>query len=219
MTTRRPCSYPAVMLAVFLTLVLLPAAALADAPPVTPVTPAKPATPDAQAKPATPAASPQLSPLSGLFFLLGTWNGIGEGKPGEASGQARFRRDLQGQVIVRTSYAAHPKQGDRPASRHDDLMVIYPDAGGHVRADYYDNEGHVIRYAVTARPGGAVFVSDVEPNAPRFRLTYTLHPDGTLGGGFEFAPPGKPEAFSPYLSWNSRRQGSDPFAGERPSAE
>ena len=85
-------------------------------------------------------------------------------------------------------------------------MVIYATEGAGVRADYYDSEGHVIRYSVTsAAPGEATFLSDVVAGAPRFRLNYKLGADNLLKGEFAIAPPGKPEAFAPYLAWESRK--------------
>jgi hypothetical protein len=148
-------------------------------------------------------APKQLEPLS---FLLGEWESIGGGKPGEAAGIAAFARNLQDRVIVRTSFAEYPASGSAPASRHDDLMVIYADGDAGIRADYYDNEGHFIHYAVTvAAPGEAVFLSDVVNGALRFRLSYKLGPEGLLKGEFAVAPPGKPEAFARYLAWESRK--------------
>jgi hypothetical protein len=143
------------------------------------------------------AASPaELEPFS---FLIGEWPSSGTGQPGEGKGTAVFARSLQDRVIVRTSFAQYP------GSRHDDLMVIYGAAGG-VRADYYDSEGHVIRYAVTSPASGhAVFVSDPMPGALRFRLTYRMQSADTLKGEFDIAPPNAPDTFKPYLSWESRR--------------
>jgi hypothetical protein len=93
--------------------------------------------------------------------------------------------------------------------RHDDLMVIYVTETGDLRADYYDNEGHVIRYRITVPANRqAVFVSEVEPKAPCYRLSYTLTPGGWLEGRFDIAPPGKPESFSHYLTWTARRKTS-----------
>ena len=107
---------------------------------------------------------------------------------------------------MRTSYAEYPASKTAPASRHDDLMVIYDGDGGHIRADYYDNEGHIIHYTVTvAVSGEASFVSDTISGAPRFRLSYKLGPDGLLKGEFAIAPPGKPDAFARYLAWESRK--------------
>jgi hypothetical protein len=149
------------------------------------------------------AAPRELEPLA---FLIGNWGGADSGQSGQAAGSAEFSRGLQDRVILRTSFAEYPAADGRPASRHDDLMVIYAGAAGAVRADYWDSEGHIIRYAVqTTATGKAVFVSDGVSGEPRYRLTYEIDPPGTLKGEFAIAPPGTPEAFKPYLSWTSRK--------------
>jgi hypothetical protein len=142
------------------------------------------------------------APLAPLQFLLGTWEGIGD--QAGATGRFTFAPDVQDRVIVRTNYSETPASGGTPASRHDDLMVIYVD-GGLVKADYFDSESHVIRYVAEARPGKVVFVSEITTAEPRYRLTYTRSSATTVAGTFEVAPPGKPDAFSPYLSWTARR--------------
>ena len=158
------------------------------------------------------AAPKELKPLT---FLLGDWTASGSGKPGDGTGSTTFSLGLQDRVILRTNTADYPATAKAPASRHDDLMVIYAGEGAGVKADYYDNEGHVIHYAVTAEaPGEASFVSEVVTGSPRFRLHYTLAADGVLKGEFSIAPPGKPEAFAPYLSWEARR--AAPEAKARP---
>jgi hypothetical protein len=151
------------------------------------------------------AAAPKgLEPLG---FLLGDWQADGGGKPGEASGGFTFAPSLQERVIVRTNYAEYPAASGKPASRHDDLMVLYATELGELRADYYDNEGHVIRYVgSTPKAGELILVSEISSGAPRFRLTYKLGADGVLVGQFEVAPPGKPDSFGPYLAWTSRRK-------------
>lgn len=109
-------------------------------------------------------------------------------------------------MIVRTNYAEYPASGERPELPHDDLMVVYVAAGGAVRADYYDSEGHVVRYSVRSPAvDGALFVSDVAAGEPRYRLSYKLEPSGVLKGDFAIAPPGQPEAFRPYLAWQASR--------------
>ena len=70
---------------------------------------------------------------------------------------------------MRKNRAEYPAAKDRPAVVHEDLMVIYPDAK---RAIYFDSEGHVINYAIEADGKSAVFVSEPDPAAPRYRLTY-----------------------------------------------
>jgi hypothetical protein len=143
--------------------------------------------------------------LEPLGFLIGQWSASGAGQPGAASGAATFTRSLQDRVILRTSYAEYPATEAKPASRHDDLMVIYAAAGGGSRADYYDNEGHIIHYAVRSpAPREAIFLSEPD-GGPRFRLTYRLEATGVLRGEFAVSPPGAGEAFKPYLTWESRK--------------
>jgi len=145
--------------------------------------------------------------LGPLAFLLGDWRADGGGKPGEASGGFTFAPSLQDRVIVRTNHAEYPAAADKPSSRHDDLMVLYATDSGEIRAEYYDSEGHVIRYVGrTPSAGELTLVSEVLEGAPRFRLRYRLSPDGGLEGRFEIAPPGQPDAFGPYLSWTARRR-------------
>jgi len=145
------------------------------------------------------------SRLEPLSFLLGEWEGAGSGSPGPGSGVATFSRGLQDRVIILTTYSQYPASQTNQAFRHDDLMIIYVEQGN-LRADYYDNEGHIIRYAASApAPGEALFVSDVVSGTPRYRLGYKLV-DGKLTGRFEIAPPGKPDGFSKYLEWETRRK-------------
>lgn len=153
-----------------------------------------------------PAQSPQPA-LAPLAFLLGSWEA--EPQPGGGTGTCSFRVDLQGQAIVRTNHADVPASEGRPAASHDDLMVVFVEASQPLQADYFDNEGHRIRYAVTAGPDGKVaFLSAAAPGAPRFRLTYSPAPRGRVSGLFEIAAPGS--EFRTYLSWTMRRPGSVP---------
>ena len=167
--------------------------------------------------PATRAAGPPVAAaaattapaeLEPFAFLVGEWPSTGAGQPGAGTGAATFTRGVQDKVIVRASYADYPAAAGKPASRHDDLMVIYAAPGGGARADYYDSEGHVIRYVVQSpAPGQAIFLSEAAAGAPRFRLGYTLAAPGVLKGEFAIAPPGSPDTFKPYLTWESHRKG------------
>lgn len=142
------------------------------------------------------------APLAALQFLLGTWQAVGD--PTGATGGFTFAPTVQDRVIVRTNYSNTPASGDKPASRHDDLMTIYVEAGI-VKADYIDSEGHVIRYVAQTRDGEVRFVSEIKPFEPRYRLTYTKRSADAIDGKFEIAPPGTPEAFAPYLGWTARK--------------
>jgi hypothetical protein len=156
--------------------------------------------------PALRAAEPvELQPLA---FLVGEWVSSGAGEPGAGTGTAVFSRGLQDEVILRTSFAEYPAADGRPPSRHDDFMIIYVSPPG-VRADYYDSEGHVIRYRVRSpSPGQAVFLSDPVAGQPTYRLTYTLTSTGALDGQFEVADPGTAE-FKSYLTWHSQKRNNE----------
>jgi hypothetical protein len=131
-------------------------------------------------------------PFAELAPLLGSW----EARSGDAKGGFTLERALGGKVLVRKNHAEYP---DRKQV-HDDLMVIYAE-GAATRADYYDSEGHVIRYAVTATPAQkrVVFLSDAQPGAPRFRLTYDYGGKDVLALAFDIAPPNAPDAWKSYI--------------------
>jgi hypothetical protein len=141
-------------------------------------------------------------PLAPLQFLLGEWEGVGD--QAGATGGFSFAPGVQDRVIVRTNVSNTPASGGTPASRHDDLMIVYVE-GETVKADYFDSEGHVVRYVAAPRSGAVVFLSEIKPSEPRYRLTYTRSSATKIEGSFEVAPPGKPDAFSLYLSWKARK--------------
>ncbi len=144
--------------------------------------------------------------LQPFAFLVGEWTAAGSGQPGAGTGAAVFSLDLQDNVIVRKSYADYPAADGKPAFRHEDLMVIHATVDSPVRAEYYDSEGHVIRYVVMSHKAGeAVFLSAPVAGQPRYRLSYALDDEGVLKGEFAASPPGALEAFKPYLSWESRK--------------
>ncbi len=150
-------------------------------------------------------APPPPDPLAPVEFLLGEWAGEGGGKPGQAtSATSTFRRDLGGRVAVRRSRSEYaPRAGEAAGAAHEDLLVVHPSAGG-LRAVYFDDEGHVIEYAVTAEPGRATFESVPAGPGPRFRLAYARRADGDVDVTFSIAPPGKP--FETYVSGRMRRR-------------
>ncbi len=140
--------------------------------------------------------------------LLGEWVGEGTGAPGEGSGGFAYAADLQGRVIVRRNFADYPAAGGRPAFSHSDLMVIYQEPSGAVRADYFDNEGHVIRYGASWSPDGraVTFVSDAVAGAPRYRLTQALAGADRMTIRFEIASPAAPDSFRTYIEARALRK-------------
>ena len=145
--------------------------------------------------------TPATAPPDLWKFLIGDWVGEGGGDPGQGTGWFTFAYDLQQKVIVRKNHAEYPATKDRPATIHDDLMIVYPDASKKSRAIYFDSEGHVINYELLPAADGnsLVFLSDATPSAPRFRLTYTKSGDKAVKILFEMAMPDKPDTFMKYI--------------------
>lgn len=146
-------------------------------------------------------------------FLLGSWTTAGAAKAEEGTGTASFSLELDANVIVRRNRVEFPpREPGKAPSVHEDLLVIYPQGGG-FRAIYFDNERHVIEYAVTFAGDEAAFET-ANDDGPRFRLLYRLLPDRTLASEFYIAPPGK--EFSLYLKGAARRvEPPPPESGER----
>ncbi len=141
-------------------------------------------------------------------FLLGEWKGVGEGQPGQATGGFTFKPDLQRRVLVRTNFADYPATKNRPASRHDDLMIVYQESlESPTRAIYFDNEGRVIHYEVRVNPAArtAIFLSEPAAGAPRYRLSYIGKEQDTVSLKFEISPPDKPEQFQTYIEASAKR--------------
>ncbi len=142
----------------------------------------------------------------GIDALVGEWIGAGSGAPGEGKGGFTFQRELQGKLLVRHNFAEYPATKDRPAYRHDDLMVIYENSPKALRADYWDNEGHVIRYAVTTSDDkcSITFESPRSAADPAYKLTYTFKSPDEVTIGFQIAPPGKD--FGNYITASATRK-------------
>jgi hypothetical protein len=139
-----------------------------------------------------------------LRMLLGTWESAGDTQLGQGLGTASFSAELNGQIIVRRSFAEYTS-GPQAGTRHDDLLVIYreaPDAPP--KAIYFDSEGHVIRYSIaTPTERSVVFQSDSSAPGPRYRLSYA-RAENALDGTFEIAMPGAD--YKTYLSWTSSKR-------------
>jgi hypothetical protein len=136
--------------------------------------------------------------------LAGTWLGEGSGEPGQATrGEFTFAPDLQGKVLTRRNFSEYAATKDRPAFRHDDLMVLWK-SGGATHASYWDNEGHAFEYRCTAAP--PKWTCETSGVTPGFRLEYTLTAPDALTLAFSISPSGKPDAFKPYVTARARRK-------------
>jgi hypothetical protein len=158
------------------------------------------------------AQTPKSSFLNSWQPLLGRWTAEGGGAPGRSVGEFSFAAELDGQVVVRRNRSESAASEGSPAHVHEDLTIIYPGAAGErAQAVYFDNEGHQIHYTAEWSGDGKelTMVSEPAAGAPRFRFTYKLLAPTELRVSFDIAPPGKPDAFTPYLAGNAHKaQGS-----------
>lgn len=149
------------------------------------------------------APQPEINPFQQLSFLMGTWEAKTAGNAVTASGTYTFRVELNGHVVARhsTSDTAKCKGPADFDCEHGDLLYIYPDVPGQpLRAIYFDNEGHVIHYTVTALDATtAEFLSDPAQPGPQFRLLYELK-GAVMSGKFQMRMPGQ-QGWHSYLEW------------------
>ena len=74
-------------------------------------------------------------------WLIGNWEGVGNGKPGEGKGVFSFEYQLDQNVIVRKSHSEYPSRDSKKMTIHDDLLVVYLDENKNLsKAIYFDNE-------------------------------------------------------------------------------
>ena len=152
--------------------------------------------------------------LEGLSYLVGRWTDTSRrGEPGSSTaGGETWRLALDGQILVREAWCEFPAEGERPAFRHEDLLVVYLESDGEVRAIFWDSQGHLIHYReVHADPDGqgVGFVSDPAAPGPRQWLQYRFEAPDRLSAVFSLHGSGAP-GFTPYLSWASVRAASPP---------
>ena len=149
----------------------------------------------------TPAPS-KTDPFASIRFLEGTWEARTQGaSAASSSGVYTFRMELGNHILARHSSTDPGCKG--PATfdcEHGDLLYVYQDSAGEpLKAIYFDNEGHVIHYNVSAAsPGTVIFLSEPSPG-PRFRLVYELK-NSIMTGKFQALMPGASE-WNSYLEW------------------
>jgi hypothetical protein len=161
----------------------------------------------AQNQPTAPA-SVKADTWAGIRFLLGSWQAKTTGGVAQAQASAgySFRLELRDHIMARHSRSGACSAPDDFNCQHSDLLYIFPASTGQaLEAIYFDNEGHVIHYAVsTPKPGTAVFLTDPAQPGPQYRLDYTLL-YGVMTGQFEMKMPGQAD-FTSYLEWSGKRQ-------------
>jgi hypothetical protein len=152
---------------------------------------------------ATPA-----DPWKVLAFLEGTWDAHAQaGSAGaQSTGTYTFKPELKHHVLVRRSDSAACNGPANFDCQHSDVLYVYQEAEDRpLKAIYFDNEGHVIHYAVsTPDSSTAIFISDVSPSGPQFRLVYELK-DSVMWGKFQMRMPGQAD-WKSYLEWSGAKK-------------
>jgi hypothetical protein len=156
-------------------------------------------------------------PWAAFRFLIGDWVGEGDGTPAKGSGGFSLKPELDGKILVRKNRAEYPAAGTKPATVHEDLMVIQIDKKDGPQATYWDNEGHVIQYGITPSADGnsLVFLSTAVAGQPRFRLTYAKAEKQSVTIKFEIATPDKPDDFKTYINAKANRKGKVEVLGTK----
>jgi hypothetical protein len=157
---------------------------------------------------ATAPPIPSADPWKPLQFLIGTWEAKTNGGSAGAisSGTYTFQMELRNHILSRRTAGAECKGPANFNCEHSDLLYIYPESpGGSLKAIFFDNEGHVIHYDVSApNAHSAVLVSDPSQPGPQYRLSYELK-GNELTGKFEMRVGGQAE-FVTYLGWSGGKK-------------
>ncbi len=139
-------------------------------------------------------------------YLMGAWDGEGNGQPGNGKGSFTLKPKLGGSILERKGRTEIEATASRPAAVHEDVMIIYKNREGNpVKAIFFDNENHVIPYDITYSDNKIVLTSEVNPAMPRFRLIYEKLEDKVMNTRFEMAMPNAPEVFKPYIEGKSKK--------------
>ncbi len=151
-------------------------------------------------------AAGQSDPWQPLRFLIGTWEAktTGGSAGAQSLGVYSFTPELKDKILARHSGGVSCKAPSDFNCDHGDLLYLYPE-GQAIKAIYFDNEGHVIHYSVTAPTAGSVvFLSDPAAPGPQFRLVYERK-DQTLSGKFQMKMPGQTD-YKSYLEWSGNKK-------------
>ncbi|MCE1198434.1 MAG: hypothetical protein LWW85_05650 [Marinilabiliales bacterium] len=139
-------------------------------------------------------------------YLMGGWEGEGEGQPGMGKGSFTLKPKLGGSILERKGKTEMAASNGRPAFVHEDVMIVYKNESGNPsRAIYFDNENHVISYAIRYTDNQIVLTSEPMQGAPRFRLIYEKLDSKRMNTRFEMAMPNQPDLFKPYIEGISKK--------------
>ncbi len=134
-----------------------------------------------------------------LVFLVGTWIGSGEGRPGTSTVRREYKFVLGGTFLQVKNKSAYPPQEANPAGEvHEDWgFISYDKTRTTFVLRQFHVEGFVNQYVLESPPAPGQplrFVSEaIENISPgwRARETYNKVSDDEFTELFELAEPGK----------------------------
>lgn len=134
-------------------------------------------------------------------FLLGNWRGASDGIPGASQTLFSFDLDRDHHVIVRHDHSDYVHYQGIPQFSEDGQLFIYKDSSGQTLALATGDDGRTVTFTATAAADGNswTFVSAPEVKRPQWRLTYDKINNDNLILWYDYALPGQPGNFQPYL--------------------
>lgn len=132
-------------------------------------------------------------------FLVGSWEGTGEGNYGTSRIEVHGEFILGGKYLfIRSKAVFEPQEKNPKGEIHEDwAFVSYDKAREKFVMRQFNVEGFVNRYvldSISENPKRIVLTTEAVENGPpglRARETFTLTPDGELNTVFELAFAGK----------------------------
>lgn len=134
-----------------------------------------------------------------LKFFVGSWRGVGSGKPGQSEVERSYQFILNGKFLEARNTSTYPPQAQNPQGEvHEDLGLFSYDSGRKTLVfRQFHVEGFVNQYSLTelADDGRTlVFTTESIENIPpgwRARETYHVLGPDKFTETFELAAPGK----------------------------
>jgi hypothetical protein len=150
---------------------------------------------------AADAATPQTvqpDPLARLDFMIGRWEGVVEGQPGNGTARREYTRALNSRFIRAVHRGEYPPQEKNPKGEihEDEGFFSFDKSRQRLVLRQFHVEGFVNTYVEEAdsSPTRIVFTTEAIENIPvgfRARETYLVHGPDAFEEVFEIAEPGK----------------------------
>jgi hypothetical protein len=149
-------------------------------------------------------------------FFVGSWEGQGQGSPGQGQGIQTWEFILRGTFLqVRNKAVFDPQAANPKGEVHEDMGVFsYDKARATFVLRQFHVEGFVNQYVLEAAPPDGktfVFISESIENIPpgfKARLTYKIVDADTFVQTFDLAPPS--QEFACYSKGVMKRQKGAP---------